>query len=76
MLNHYKGTEARARRVVAPMPLPRVAPGILSAPIRLAANATTRLSKALASWVVLWQFLEGLDRHSLAFHSDVEGRAD
>ncbi len=76
MLNHYEGTETRARRVVGPMPLPRVAQGILAAPFHLAANATARISKALAPWVVMWRFLEGLDRHSLAFHSDVEGRAD
>ena len=76
MLNHYNVTEARTQQFASPMPLRRVAHGILSAPFRLAANATTRLSKALAPWVVMWRFLEGLDRRSLAFHSDVKGRAD
>ena len=76
MLNHYKGTETRASRVVGLMPLPRVPQGILSAPFRLAANATTRISKALAPWIVMCRFLEGLDRHSLAFYGDVEDRPD
>ncbi len=66
MLNHYKSTETPARRVVGLMPLPRVAQGILSAPFRLAANATTRISKALAPWVATWRFLEGLDRHAFS----------
>ena len=72
MLNHYNVTEARTRQFARPLPLRRVAHGILSAPFRLAAHATTRLSKALAPWVVMWRFLEGLDRRSLAF----QGRAD
>ena len=72
MLIHCKVTQTRAPRVVGLMPLPRVAQGILSAPFRLAANATTRISKALASWVVMWRFLEGLERRSLAFYGDVE----
>ena len=76
MLNHFKVTEARTRQFASPMPLRRVAHGILSAPFRLAAHATTRLSKALAPWVVMWRFLEGLDRRSLAFQGDVKGRAD
>ena len=76
MLNHYKVTETRTQQFASPMPLRRVAHGILSAPFRLAAHAATRLSKALAPWVVMWRFLEGLDRRSLAFHSDVKGRAD
>ncbi len=76
MSNHYKVTEARTQQFASPMPLRRVAHGILSAPFRLAAHATTRLYKALAPCVVMWRFLEGLDRRSLAFYGDVEGQAD
>ncbi|MGH8520844.1 MAG: hypothetical protein ACREU9_05350 [Gammaproteobacteria bacterium] len=74
MLIHYKVTQTRTPRVVGLMPLPRVAQGVLSAPFRLAANATTRISRALGSWVLMWRFLAGLD--TMDFYRDLEGRGD
>ncbi len=76
MLNHYKVTDALTHQFASPMPLRRVAQGILAAPLRFAANAGTRLSNALASWVALCRFLIRLDRHAPAFYGYDEGRAD
>ena len=73
MSNHYKASAFRAPWVAASWPeLPK---GILSAPFRSGANAMTRISKELASWVVTWRFLAGLDHDGL-LPATLKGAAD
>ena len=74
MSNHYKSSPFRAPWVAASrLKLPK---DILSAPLRSGANAMTRISKELASWVVTWRFLAGLDRYTTDFYRDIEGRGE
>ncbi len=72
MLNHYEAFQTRAPWVVGSWL--KLQKGILSTPFRLGADAMTRISKELASSVVIWRFLAGLD--TMDFYRDLEGRGD
>lgn len=35
-----------------------------------------RVNKELASWIAIWRFLRGLDRHGRNFYRDIDEQAD
>ncbi len=74
MLNRYKATPFRAPWFADSRRESKE--GMLTAPFRLFAGAVTRTVKELASWVVTWRFLAGLDPGTTDFYRDVEGCGD